>query len=206
MKVIKQFDLPPGVHTGNSLNFSEDGSHIYFEYRTYQEKGNWNNWSTTITCIEIETGKQTGTYQYPFEKDSPMFAPQQMADGTIVFTTWRKSPVRMIGLSFPDLKQNWDIELGDYVYAVNSVVLTDNERLAVICHNKTDMLNGREIDWDLVPQNELKIVSKEGKVLQTLVLPVGASEIAVSKDKKSVVIGALGSAYLVDLSEPFSEK
>ena len=115
----------------------------------------------------------------------------------------------MIGLSFPDLKQKWDIELGDYSTARGAVVSADKERLAIICHSKSDALNSRDaetIDWDLVPQNELKIVSKEGEVLETLVLPVGANHIAISKDKKSVTLGTLGSVYLVDLSAPFSGK
>ena len=132
-----------------------------------------------------------------------------MTDGTIIFTTWRTSPTRMTGLSYPDLKQKWDIELGDYVSARSAVVSADKERLAIICQTKADAMNTRDmdsIDWDLVPQNELKIVSKEGVVLETLVLPVGALHITSSKDKKSAAIGALGSVYFVDLSAPFSKK
>lgn len=208
MKEIKRIELPEGINRGNELRFSSDQKHLLLDYQTYEHKGVWNNWKTTISCIEVESGKVTGSYDFPFENDSPIFVSQQLSDGSLAFTTWRTSPARVLAVSVPDMKQRWDVELGDYDGAMVSVVSQDKEYFAALCIAKTDAFAGTsgKVDWDLVPQNDLKIVSRDGKVLETIVLPVGATTITMSPDGQSTAIGALGSIHTIDLSGPFENK
>jgi len=200
---MQTINLPPGIHRGNSIRFTEDNKHVLAEFRTYERKNIWNKWKTTIVCIELETGNIVGQYHFPVDNDSPILASAQMSDGTVVFHSWRESPKRIFGLSFPELEKKWETELGDYSYVRPGIVSSDQNWVAFICNTKSKAMENEPIDWDLVPQNDLKIISKEGKLLESMVLPVGAASMTFSPDGKTAVIGALGSVYKVDVSQPF---
>lgn len=200
---IVECELPEGINSGERVFFCEDEKHILIQYRTYDRKGVWQKWKSNIACMDSETGILVGQYELPFENDTPLFVNTQMSNGTVVFSTWRSNPQRLIGLSIPDLKPTWDVELGEDVYSIPGTVFSDGNKVAVICTPKSDALETRDyesIDWDLVPQSDLKVFSKQGELLETLALPVGTSKVVFSPDGKTAAIGALGSAYLIDLN------
>jgi len=44
---MQTINLPPGIHRGNSIRFTEDNKHVLAEFRTYERKNIWNKWKTT---------------------------------------------------------------------------------------------------------------------------------------------------------------
>jgi hypothetical protein len=208
-KELRRLELPPGVHNPQNTLITADNNHAIVDFRTYERKGIWNKWKTTVLCIELETGKQVGKYDFPFDNDSALFAKSQMFDGTIVLNTWRANPKHAIALQLPGLVPIWETELGDYLNAASGVVSPDGQWIAILCQSKSTVLETAAlgpVDWDLVPQNELKIIGVDGSLLETMVLPVAARSLVISEDGKSAAIGALGSVYMLDLSRPFENE
>ncbi len=206
---LQRLNLPPGVHGLGGIQITDDNNHLIVDFRTYERKGEFNKWKTTVLCIELETGKQVGKYDFPFDNDSPLIARDQLSNETIVLGTWRASPKRVIALQFPEMEPKWETELGDYVGVAPGLVSPDGQWTAFRCQVKSTALEAAgvgPVDWDLVPQNELKIIGADGLLLETMVLPVGAMSLAISNDGKTAAVGALGSVYLLDLSRPFENE
>ena len=203
MQKLKTIELPEGVHSGNELQFLEDDEYLMVEYRTYDRKNVWNKWKTNIVCFDVKSGKELGRYEFPFDNDSPLFADNVMGD-TLVMCSWRHTPKTLSGLSIPGLKPKWTTEVGDYLFVNRPVISPTGESCALLCHQRNegdDQRNDGPTDWDLKLQNELKIVNGDGEVIETLVLPVGASSFAYNHTGDTGAIGAVGSAYLIDFAD-----
>ena len=207
-KRISNLELPPGIHIGYSLKFSDDNKHLLAGFHTYSRK-NDSKWRSTVICVELLTGETIGRYDFPLDNEVPGLASAQMSDGTVVYTCRRGSPKRMVGLSFPNLDQKWEVDLGDYSGIRQGIVPHGRDWIGVICITKSkarEELSKGTVDWDLFPQDDLKIISKDGRLLESMVLPVGTASLAFSPDGKSAVIGAVGSVYKVDLAQPFKRQ
>lgn len=207
---IYRLELPPGVHSSGYVQITEDDTHMLVDFRTYERMGVWSKWKTTILCIELESGKQVGTYKFPFDNDSPRFSTAQLANGSFVLTTWRASPARAIALKFPGLDPLWDLDLGDRRLGAG-YVSPDGQWVAFHCHRKWEteiesMPFSSSFDWNLVPQSELKIVGINGELLETMVMPVGSASLLINRDSRSGIVGALGAAWKIDFSRPFEDE
>ena len=208
LETVRSFELPPGIHNGNALVFLADDRYLVVEYRTYERKNSWNRWKTTIVCYDMEDGVRTGEYQFPLDNDSPWFASQLMGEDTLVFGNWRGEPKRLTGLSIPELDTRWETVLGDYLALREVVVSPQGDLGGIVCVPKAEKgleADPRNVDWDIVPQNHLKLFDGNGKIVETLMLPVGASSMVFAKEGDRAAIGALGSAYLLNLSPPFGD-
>ena len=209
---IRRLELPPGAHDSWGIHFTDDNEHLIVDVRTYERKGEFNKWKTTVLCIELESGEQVGKYEFPFDNDSPQLAVQQLSDGTVVLNTWRASPTRAIALQFPGLEPKWETELGDYLNAQPGLVSPDGQWIAFrgivkspyLVEAAAAVLGPADWDLDRMPQDELKIIGADGSLLETMVLPIGVRSLVISDDGKSAAIGALGSVYMIDLSRPFA--
>ena len=133
-----------------------------------------------------------------------------ISNGTLVFSTWRASPAKLFAVTLPDLKPKWEVELSGCTFPNQSVLFDNGDKIAVICPTDFDLSAAainHVVDWNLVPQNDLKIISsKNGTLLETITLPVAAETIAKSHDGQSFAIGCAGAAYKINLSEPFASK
>jgi hypothetical protein len=206
---IQRIELPPGVHSSGNVQITEDDHFMLVDFRTYERMGVWSKWKTTVLCIELESGKLAGKYEFPFDNDSPRFKTKdRLADGSIVLTTWRASPARAIALKIPGLEPVWDLDLGDSRVGTGHVS-PDGQWVAFHCQHKSETGYGplsSSFDWDLVPQSELKIFNIKGELLETMIMPVGSASIKINNDSRSGFIGALGAVYKVDLSCPFENE
>ena len=210
LKQVVKIEFSEGIHSvDENVRFVDGTPYALFTYRTYKHRNEWDNWNSTIACIDIITGKTIGTFEYPFESDSPIVLSHEMGDETLIFSTWRASPAKLFGVSLPDLKPKWEVELNDYQIAMESVVFDNGEKIAVVCQADCDtsavVIDGT-VEWNLVPQNDLKIISKNGVVLETVTLPVGAETIAKSRDGRFFAVGSTGAVYQLDLSGPFESE
>ena len=108
------------------------------------------------------------------------------------------------------MELDWEMELGDYRSVTDTAVSPDRTWFAVICRPNFDgsaeVMGSKPIDWDLVPQNEMKIISQNGKLLETITLPAGAVTVSFSEDGKRAVVCGQGSVYEIDLSSPFQNE
>ena len=113
---------------------------------------------------------------------------------------------KLVGLDVPGLKKKWETELGDYELVRSASIEPGGKWIAAICYPDDSPfgLRNHETDWELVPQSEMLIVDEAGRVLEKMILPVGASTIVFRKDGKSAAITGVGSVYLVDFTAPFA--
>ena len=211
LKLITKIDLPAGIHSiEGPVRFIDGKPYMTFVYRTYKQRNAFGNWNSTIACVDTTTGKTLGAFRYPIKDDSPLILIGDTANRTLVFSTWRASPAKIFGVTLPDLKLKWEVKLDGYNFPQQSVVFDNGNKIAVICPTDFDLSTAvydRIVDWNLVPQNDLKIINrKDGTILETMTLPVGAETITKSHDGQSFAIGCAGAAYKIDLSGPFASE
>lgn len=202
-------ELPAGLYGGSSVLFTSDGKHVIVSIKRYERERDWKSFKTSIYCFELASGKQIGKYDYPFDNQSLRFASKQMSDGSLVITTGRDADNQIISLQVPEMVATWQVDMGDYAGVQGGKVSVEGEWAAFICQGASrtgETYISISSDLNLFPQPDLKIIGKDGTLLETIVLPVGAVELELSDDGMTAAIGAQGAAYRIDLSRPFANE
>ncbi len=208
LKTLKQISLPPGIHSEQKLLFLPDNHHAIAEFRSYEQKGMWNKWTTTIACLNVEEGEILADRMYEFDNDSPVFADKPTNNELLVYHSWRHSPKTVTAVEIPSLRKIWQTELARVRVVNSGKVSPDGNLVAFLCVPPLDSDltispgNYKEPNWDQVPQNELIIVdARTGERIETMVLPAKAGgTFAFAPDGKSAAVGGVGTVHRVDLS------
>ena len=208
MKLVRKIKFAKGLHRISSFQFLDDQKHIIVAYRTYDHKNTWNRWEMTLACYEINSGRKISSWKSPYANDSPTLALRQLSNGLLLLTTQQKKSKEVIALTTPDLKQKWNIELGECQYCNRIVTAPGGKWFAVVLQSKFfPGVRRGSIDWDLVPQNKMFVIDDQGRLLEKMIVPIGSKKLVFHPGtEKKAFLSAAGSVYKVDFSRPFNNE